>query len=382
MALYKRNGIYYIDLKVAGHKRVRRSAKTGNKREAERRESELYREIIAGKDKRSGLASMTLSEAARKALREHWKGQSNYRTAETNALTVVQVLGPQTPINNIGPDAINEFVQQQKEAGLRTGTINRRLSALSKVLKLAHTVWRTDQGEPVVDRLPYIPRLRESRGRNRVLHPDEEQSIMAWLNLNGYEDDAEYFQVLLDTGARRQELLDVRSMDADFENGWLRLFHTKSGEPRSVPLTSRTLAILDKRQDLEYPFGSLSPHRVSKVWRRARIAVGITDADLVLHSLRHTCATRLVNAGVPISDIQLWLGHSTIQVTERYSHLNNDRLKAAVRHLEGRATVTHDVTQPAFSEPVENEKSDEDAGKSGSSRRPGGGIGRRRGLKK
>jgi site-specific recombinase XerD len=60
----------------------------------------------------------------------------------------------------------------------------------------------------------------------------------------------------------------------------------------------------------------------------------IGDLEFVIHSLRHTCASRLVNAGVDLYVVCKWLGHSSIQITERYAHLNPDKLVHAVEVLE------------------------------------------------
>jgi site-specific recombinase XerD len=58
------------------------------------------------------------------------------------------------------------------------------------------------------------------------------------------------------------------------------------------------------------------------------------DSEFVIHSLRHTCASRLVIAGIDLYVVKEWLGHSSIQITERYAHLNPAKLVQAVEVLE------------------------------------------------
>jgi len=65
------------------------------------------------------------------------------------------------------------------------------------------------------------------------------------------------------------------------------------------------------------------------------------DEQFIPHCLRHTCASRLVQRGVPIMVVQEWLGHKTIQMTMRYAHLCPTNLEAAVKVLE--PTVTQAV---------------------------------------
>jgi site-specific recombinase XerD len=58
------------------------------------------------------------------------------------------------------------------------------------------------------------------------------------------------------------------------------------------------------------------------------------DEEFVMHALRHTCASRLVNAGIDLYVVKEWLGHSSIQITERYAHLSPSKLVHAVEALE------------------------------------------------
>ena len=58
------------------------------------------------------------------------------------------------------------------------------------------------------------------------------------------------------------------------------------------------------------------------------------DKEFVLHALRHTCASRLVNKGIDLYVVKEWLGHSSIQITERYAHLAPQKLANAVSALE------------------------------------------------
>jgi len=60
----------------------------------------------------------------------------------------------------------------------------------------------------------------------------------------------------------------------------------------------------------------------------------VRDDEFVLHALRHTCATRLVNKGVDLYVVKEWLGYSSIQVTERYAHLAPSKLVHAASILE------------------------------------------------
>ena len=71
------------------------------------------------------------------------------------------------------------------------------------------------------------------------------------------------------------------------------------------------------------------------IWDRARAHLGFAeDRQFVIHTLRHTCASRLVQRGVGLKVVQQWMGHKTIQVTMRYAHLAPGHLMEAAAVLE------------------------------------------------
>jgi integrase len=73
----------------------------------------------------------------------------------------------------------------------------------------------------------------------------------------------------------------------------------------------------------------------SRACKRAHIK------DFRIHDLRHTCATWLVTAGVPLSEVRDLLGHSSVVVTERYAHLAPENVRAAVEKLSNRSRSGH-----------------------------------------
>ena len=83
------------------------------------------------------------------------------------------------------------------------------------------------------------------------------------------------------------------------------------------------------------PFAGIKQYQFRQVWHEARADIGLAgDVELVPHSLRHTCASRLVRGGVDIRRVQMWLGHQTLQMTMRYSHLATHDLDVCVPILE------------------------------------------------
>lgn len=110
----------------------------------------------------------------------------------------------------------------------------------------------------------------------------------------------------------------------------------KGDRPRSIPMTRRTRIILEERHHItrSKPF-TISVDEAERAWQWVRAKMGLErEAEFCIHMLRHSCASRLVNAGVDLYVVKEWLGHSSIQITERYAHLNPMKLVHAVEMLE------------------------------------------------
>ena len=79
----------------------------------------------------------------------------------------------------------------------------------------------------------------------------------------------------------------------------------------------------------------LTAVRFRTIWNEAKAEVGLgEDTQVVPHILRHTCASRLVQGGIDIRRVQMWLGHQTLQMTMRYAHLATNDLDSCVNVLD------------------------------------------------
>ena len=120
----------------------------------------------------------------------------------------------------------------------------------------------------------------------------------------------------------------------DIHNNTATFWITKSGKSRSVPLTDRAAQALDLARAFSGsgPFSTVSYPNFKDNWNRARKENRFADdTHMVPHILRHTCASRLVQAGIDLRRVQTFLGHQTIQMTLRYAHLaTNDLDQCAI----------------------------------------------------
>lgn len=212
-----------------------------------------------------------------------------------------------------------------RERGNSNATINRKMAALSKLLRKAHKM-----GD--IHSLPEFRRQKERAGRIRFLEPSEERALFAAIEKRS--PDAYRLAIfLVDTGCRLGEALGLIWNDVSSErvSFWL----TKSGRSRTIPLTARAKATLPRSIGGKGPFKMLKDAQFRAIWNEAKQEVGLgKDEQVVPHILRHTCASRLVQGGVDIRRVQMWLGHQTLQMTMRYAHLATNDLDPCVGILE------------------------------------------------
>jgi integrase len=142
---------------------------------------------------------------------------------------------------------------------------------------------------------------------------------------------ADLITILADSGCRLSEALKLSNRDIDLDAGVMRFWDTKNGDSRGVPMTDRLIALWDRRkcQPLK-----LTKDQASHKWSSIRLKLGKEGhAGWIMHTYRHTCATNLLEAGVPIYTVQKWLGHKTISTTQRYAKMTRSQLDVAVKML-------------------------------------------------
>lgn len=153
----------------------------------------------------------------------------------------------------------------------------------------------------------------------------------------------EFFIVALETGLSRGDLFLLPWAAVDLKEGLLRIPREKTGEESLVAISDplrAALAVLQKRamarkDDRELVLGGYAESVVRKYLATAKKIAGI-ERRFRLHDLRHSFASRHAAAGTPLQVIQKMLGHVSVKTTERYSRVDVNAVKAAVRALDGR----------------------------------------------
>lgn len=332
MSIRRRDSSWIIHVR-AGEREVRVQRQV-SKAEAQRLESEIRACLLAGNDWDQGrdrpAPELTLGEAYDRMCREVWDhGRSERSYHGTTGRVAVEYIGRDVELSRVTTERLMEqVVAHDRAKGRSPRTINAKLAIIGAIMRRARDVW----GLPI--KVPNMKALRqrESPGRIRWLtHEEEERLIMV-----ARQDMADLIVVLLDTGARLSEILNLEWRDVDLEGRRVHLWKTKADKPRTIPLTQRAASTLRSRERMVEPRPFvLTKGQVMREWRKIRKDLGKEeDPEFVVHMLRHTCASRLVQAGVPLTTVRDWLGHSSVTTTERYAHLAPDHMDAAVRALE------------------------------------------------
>jgi integrase/recombinase XerD len=259
------------------------------------------------------------------------------------------------------------------EAGLAARTIARRLSSVSGLF--AYLVARGDT-EMVSNPVPRglatrrpgggrrraVPLMRTPRTLPRVLDPAEADALLVALRT---DRDRAMVQAMLLGGLRRCEVLGLRLSYLNLGERRVFVADGKGGRQRIVPISTRFFAALGEYLDRERPRTSttkkvfvvlkgprrgqpLSAAGLDEVLAGARRRAGIRA--VTCHQLRHTCFTRLREAGMALEAIQAQAGHASIESTRIYLHLANDWLAGeysrAIEAIEAQADPTLGVELP------------------------------------
>jgi integrase len=227
-------------------------------------------------------------------------------------------------------------------------SVNRELGTLRRMLNVAmREGWITKNpfslGEPLIN-------VADERKRERIITLEEEEQLLA--ACTGRRTHLRPIIICaLDTGMRRGEILKLRWSDIDFESSLIavRAFNTKTMKERTVAMTPRLIRELtiiyeqSRRDPNDLTFGITD--NVKKSFNAARKDAGLLDVRF--HDLRHTAATRLVQAHLQLAEVGRVLGHTQPSTTYRYVNANIETARRAADALASFSENRDDRSEPA-----------------------------------
>jgi site-specific recombinase XerD len=242
--------------------------------------------------------------------------------------------------DSITPQELDQHLTKTaEESNWAPATVNRYRALISLVFRLG-----IESGKVKENPARLVKHRQENNTRVRCLSTEEEIRLRAVVSATCPEHMPE-LDLTLNTGLRLGELYGLDWENVNLARRVLTVLRPKNGEMRHIPLNGPALAALaelQKRSDGIGPVirnaagGALASPRYwfEPAVRNAKIR------NFSWHCLRHTFASRLVMAGVDLRTVQELMGHKSIQMTVRYSHLTPKHTLAAVERLAGAALAT------------------------------------------
>ena len=228
----------------------------------------------------------------------------------------------------------SRIAEARSKLTVSSSTANRYMAAISHVFSIAVRQWEWLDDSPTRK----LMKLREPRGRVRYLS-DEERNALLEAAAKGNNEVLHLVIVLaLSTGARKGELLNLEWKDIDFHRRSMIFQHTKNGERRSAFLGEFAFQLLNtyKNKSLYpatyvFPSSRGTPIRIDRDFRLLLEQVGIENFRF--HDLRHSAASYLAMSGASMTDIAEVLGHKTLSMVKRYTHLSNSHITKVVEKM-------------------------------------------------
>jgi len=332
MSLLKRGNTWHVQVTAPNGTRIRRSAGTEDKKQAQEYHDRLKVELwqvhkLGDKPKR------TWQEAVVRWLEEKdYKAGRDKDAAQLRWLD--QFLG-ECRLEDVTRDLIDQIANDKKRAS-SPSTANRYLSLIRAILRKARDDWEW------VDKIPRVRLYSEPKRRVRWITLDEAARLIRELPPHL----AAMAAFSLVTGLRQTNVSYLRWDQVDTQRGiaWIHADQAKSRKAIAVPLNADALQVIagQKGQHPAYVFtykGHPVERASTKAWYAALERAGIENFRW--HDLRHTWASWHVQRGTSLQELQELGGWATFDMVLRYAHLAADHLKQAASRLEG--TI---LTQP------------------------------------
>ncbi len=246
------------------------------------------------------------------------------------------------PLRRFSTSLVEQLQTDNINRGLKASSNNKVLNVLKHMFSKA-VDWEMVEAE-TLKRIRKVKLLRDDSRRLRYLSVEECRELISACSVHVQP----IVITALNTGMRRGEILSLTWDRVDLRHGFILLDVTKNGDRREIPITDTlraTLQGLTRRLDVPYVFydpNTGKPYQaVKRSFQTALKRVKIQDFHF--HDLRHTFASHLVMSGVDLTTVKELLGHKTLTMTLRYSHLAPAHKVKAIDMLDntlnGRPTI-------------------------------------------
>ena len=307
------------------------------KRDAEdwsrRTEDEMVRGLFI---KRTPSEKMTIKEALERYERDIIPTKSTATQGrEQSRLKLLKSEFGNYSLAALTSDIVAEFRDARLGSGKANNTVRLELALLGHLYSTAIKEWHIALPTNPVSQ---IKKPSPGKGRENRLSTEDQERLLIALKKHSNPMLAWLFEVAIETGMRRNEILTLRTYQVNIERRIVSLSDTKNGDSRTVPLSKTATQVF--KETLNYPmrpkdcdlifFGELGKdkkrrsYQFDKIWREIRDSIGL--GYLHFHDLRHEAVSRLVEAGFSDQEVASVSGHKSMQMLRRYTHLRAEDL--------------------------------------------------------
>ncbi len=325
MSLYRRNTLWWVRFTTPTGGRIRRSAGTADKRQAQEYHDRLKAEIwkiqqLGTKPKR------TWEQAAVRWLKE----KAHKATLDADRMHLRWLDRPLRgmDLSAINRAVIDRLIETRRADGVANATVNRTLEVVRAILRKAVQEWEW------IERAPAIRMLPEPKRRVRWLTQEEAERLLSELP----DHLAEMARFALATGLRRANVTGLEWSQVDLARriAWIHPDQAKARKAIAVPLNAGAMWVLQRQmgQHERYVFtyrGRPVSDVNTRAWKQALTRAGI--ANFRWHDLRHTWASWHIQAGTPLHALQELGGWESADMVRRYAHLAADHLAEYAERL-------------------------------------------------
>jgi integrase len=347
----KNSQYYWIRYADASGKIIRESAKTTDYKDAKTILIAKKNAVNEGKEPETiqkRIPNYTFNELTT----EYLKWAERQRSFKSKFYLIKQLVDKfgLFPLKRINTMMLEQYQAERDNKGNKPATINRLTATLKHMVHKGYD-WEMVT-EETFKRVKRVKLLEENNRRLRYLTKEESREL-----INSGETHLKPILITaFNSGMRKGEILNLKWDNVDLNHGFILLDKTKNGHRREIPINPALRSILEKihsgtteiprRIDIPYVFHdrkSGKPYQdIKRSFATACRRAGIKDFRF--HDIRHTFASHLVMGGADITSVSKLLGHQTLTMTLRYSHLAPGHLTNAVNILN----FTEDESSTAY----------------------------------
>lgn len=327
-------GKYTVDFRTSSGKRIQRVVDAWTWQDAnECLTREIRKEELKGRGIEIEREPIRVDEATDLYIEDYAKSnKKSWKDDEYRINAHIRPFFGNCRVCDITPLTIEKYRTWRLKSGVTKTTVNKECALLRKIINLMID-WGFANENPMSKIRPFSEKGTE---RERILSQEEEDRLLS--------ECPSYLKPIIMTalhsGMRRGEIFNLKWDLIDFDRRIIKVEKTKNGKTRMIPINDRLyhelLKVKDQNCQNSYVFPNPETGKpyteVKKSFKGACRRAGISS-DLRFHDLRHGFATKLIQSNVDIITVRDLLGHSSVRITQRYTHSNQEQMRKAVELL-------------------------------------------------